>query len=198
MKMRTFALILIILIGLTGCSDDTDLLKNEINALKGQIEELENIITTTTITTITTPPVITSTSETTTMVVTTTTKQPVLTSATETTTMVITTTVPPVLTSTPLTTTTVLTTTPPPAVTTTVTTIFVSRYKQLYEEYSEKIRNSPFKTIDYLADITFEGIGKMADYWYYLDGDMFDDYDVYEFWAELLMDVYLEEALKWN
>lgn len=66
----------------------------------------------------------------------------------------------------------------------------VSKYQQIYDEYSNKIRDVG---ISELAEISNEGIGKMAKYMLNAKGKD-GQYETYQEWAEKLMDVYMSEA----
>ncbi|MCL2628035.1 MAG: hypothetical protein FWD44_04965 [Oscillospiraceae bacterium] len=79
------------------------------------------------------------------------------------------------------------TTTPEPAPT-------ASRYQQIYNEYAQKIRTAaPTSSIMELAEVTNEGILKMAEYMFSASGTD-GQYATYEEWAGKLYDVYMAEA----
>ncbi len=67
-------------------------------------------------------------------------------------------------------------------------------YEQIYNEYSKKIKDAaPNVGISELAEISNEGIGKMAKYMLKAQGKD-GQYETYQEWAGKLMDVYLKEA----
>ena len=69
-----------------------------------------------------------------------------------------------------------------------------SGYQQIYDEYSRKIRNAaPNSSINRLAEITNEGVSKMAQYMLSASGTD-GQYATYESWANRLTDVYMREA----
>ena len=69
-----------------------------------------------------------------------------------------------------------------------------SNYETIYNEYAQKIRDAaPTSSVSELAEITNEGVGKMAEYMYSAKGTD-GQYATYEEWAGKLMDVYLSEA----
>lgn len=70
----------------------------------------------------------------------------------------------------------------------------VSKYEQIYNEYAQKIKDAaPTSSITELAEISNEGVSKMAEYMYTAKGTD-GQYATYEEWAGKLMDVYMSEA----
>lgn len=70
----------------------------------------------------------------------------------------------------------------------------VSKYEQIYNEYAQKIKDAaPTSSITELAEISNEGVSKMAEYMYSAKGTD-GQYATYEEWAGKLMDVYMNEA----
>lgn len=70
----------------------------------------------------------------------------------------------------------------------------VSKYKTIYNEYAQKIRDAaPTSSISELAEIANEGVGKMAEYMWTAKGTD-GQYATYEEWSGKLMDVYMSEA----
>ena len=70
----------------------------------------------------------------------------------------------------------------------------VSKYETIYNEYSKKIKDAaPTSSVSELAEITNEGVGKMADCMLTAKGTD-GQYSTYEKWAGKLMDVYTNEA----
>lgn len=70
----------------------------------------------------------------------------------------------------------------------------ISKYEQIYNEYAKKIRDAaPNVSITELAEISNEGVSKMAEYMYSAKGTD-GQYATYEKWSQKLMDVYMKEA----
>lgn len=67
-------------------------------------------------------------------------------------------------------------------------------YEKIYDEYSARLKKEcPTLSITECAEISNEGVTKMAEYMYSALGTD-GQYATYEQWANKLMDVYLEEA----
>lgn len=70
----------------------------------------------------------------------------------------------------------------------------VSKYEQIYNEYAQKIKDAaPTSSITELAELSNEGVSKMAEYMLTAKGTD-GQYATYEEWAGKLMDVYMNEA----
>ncbi|HHU45425.1 MAG TPA: hypothetical protein GXZ46_07355 [Actinomycetales bacterium] len=69
-----------------------------------------------------------------------------------------------------------------------------SGYEAIYDEYSARLENEcPTLTLDECAEISNEGIGKMAEYMYGASGTD-GQYETYDHWARKLMGVYIASA----
>lgn len=69
-----------------------------------------------------------------------------------------------------------------------------STYQSIYNEYAQKLRQAgPTSSINEMAEILNDGIGKMASYMWRAKGTD-GQYATYEKWAGKLMDVYLENC----
>lgn len=74
------------------------------------------------------------------------------------------------------------------------TTTTLKNYQQIYNEYSQKLISSgPTSSINEMAEICNEGIGKMAQYMYSASGTD-GQYATYQSWADKLYDVYLNNC----
>ena len=70
----------------------------------------------------------------------------------------------------------------------------VNKYEQIYNEYANRLRNEcPNLSITECAEISNEGVEKMAEYMYSASGKN-GQYATYEEWAKKLYDVYIQEA----
>lgn len=69
-----------------------------------------------------------------------------------------------------------------------------SGYQAIYDEYSARLQNEcPTLSITECAELSNEGVSKMAEYMYKAKGTD-GQYATYETWAGKLMDVYLSSA----
>lgn len=69
-----------------------------------------------------------------------------------------------------------------------------SGYQAIYDEYSARLENEcPTLSMDECAEISNEGVGKMADYMYQASGTD-GQYETYDSWARKLMGVYIASA----
>lgn len=67
-------------------------------------------------------------------------------------------------------------------------------YEKIYNEYSEKLKKQcPTLSMLECAELSNEGISKMADYMYRASG-IDGQYTTYETWAKKLTEIYLQEA----
>lgn len=86
------------------------------------------------------------------------------------------------------------TTTTPSVTTNYPTTTTLKNYQQIYNEYSQKLINAgPTSSINEMANICNEGVGKMAQYMYSASG-IDGQYSTYENWADKLYQVYLNNC----
>ena len=70
----------------------------------------------------------------------------------------------------------------------------ISRYEQIYNTYSERLKNEcPSLSITECATISNEGVEKMAEYMYSSTGTD-GQYATYNEWAQKLYNVYIQEA----
>ncbi len=73
-------------------------------------------------------------------------------------------------------------------------TTTLKNYEEIYDEYSKKlIEAGPTSSIREMAEITNEGIGKMAEYMYSAKGTD-GQYATYEKWASKLQEIYLNNC----
>lgn len=69
-----------------------------------------------------------------------------------------------------------------------------SGYQAIYDEYSARLENEcPNLSTEECAEISNEGVGKMADYMYGASGTD-GQYETYDSWARKLMGVYISSA----
>lgn len=74
------------------------------------------------------------------------------------------------------------------------TTTTLKNYQQIYNEYSQKLISAgPTSSINEMAKICNEGVGKMAQYMYSASGTD-GQYSTYESWANKLYEVYLNNC----
>ena len=67
-------------------------------------------------------------------------------------------------------------------------------YEEIYIEYSERLKNEcPMLSIRECAEVSNEGVQKMAEYMYSASGTE-GQYQTYKDWANKLTQVYLQEA----